>query len=177
MAQYSLDELNRMEQTQFTQALGNIFEHTPAIAHQTWPQRPFPSVEALHTAMVEVMKVLPEHQQLALIRAHPDLGTKAQMAAASVQEQASVGLDQLAPAEFERFQQLNQAYRQKFQLPFIVAVKEHTKASILEAFCQRLTHDFDTERQTALAEIAKIAGYRLRALVVTDRREEKGDGC
>jgi 2-oxo-4-hydroxy-4-carboxy-5-ureidoimidazoline decarboxylase len=167
MVQYSLDELNQMAQEPFTEALGDIFEHTPAIAHQTWPQRPFASIAALHTAMIDVMQGLPEAQQLALIRAHPDLGGKTQMAAASVQEQASIGLDQLTPTEFETFQQLNQAYRQKFQLPFIVAVKEHTKTSILEAFRQRLTHDFDTERQTALAEIAKIARYRLHQLVIT----------
>ena len=165
MVQYSLDELNQMNQGQFTAALGDIFEHTPAIAHQTWLQRPFLSVAALHTAMVNVMQALPADQQLALIRAHPDLGSKANMADASVQEQSSIGLDQLTPAEFETFQQLNRAYRDQFQFPFIIAVKEHTKASILKAFHQRLTHDFDTERQTALAAIAKIAGYRLKELV------------
>lgn len=154
-----------MDRGRFTQALGEIFEQTPAIATQTWPQRPFATVAALHRAMVAVMQALPENEQFSLIRAHPDLGTKAQMAASSVQEQASVGLDQLAPDEFETFQALNRAYRDRFQLPFIIAVKEHTKDSILTAFRQRLTHDFATERQTALAEIAKIAGYRLRALI------------
>ena len=165
MARYTLAALNQIEQSAFTDALGNIFEHTPAIAHQTWSRRPFATVTALHQAMVTVMQTLPYDQQLALIRAHPDLGTKAKMARSSVQEQASVGLDQLAPADYQTFQQLNQAYRDKFQFPFIVAVKEHTQASILAAFRQRLTHDAATEQQAALAEIAKIAGFRLHDLI------------
>lgn len=165
MVQYSLEELNQMEQGQFTEALGNIFEHTPAIAQLTWPQRPFVSIEALHQVMTEVMQSLSADEQLALIRAHPDLGTKAKMTDSSVNEQSSVGLNQLSAEEFETFHVLNQAYRAKFQFPFIVAVKEHTKASILQAFRERLTHDLATERQAALTEIAKIAGYRLNELV------------
>lgn len=165
MVQISLAALNQMDQAQFTQVLGDIFEHTPAIAQQTWADRPFATVEALHQAMVAVMQTLPTEEQLNLIRAHPDLGTKAKMTDASVQEQAGVGLDHLSPEEFATFAALNQAYRDRFQFPFIVAVKEHTKTSILAAFRQRLTHDFDTERRTALAEIAKIAGYRLAALI------------
>jgi len=165
MGQLSLNDLNQMDQASFTEALGEIFEHTPAIAQQAWSHCPFASVEALHQGMVSVMHALPEAQQLELIRAHPDLGSKAKMTTSSVQEQSSAGLDHLTPEEFATFQALNQAYRDRFQLPFIVAVKEHTKASILDAFRQRLTHDFDTERQTALTEIGKITGYRLQALV------------
>ena len=165
MVQISLEDLNQMDQAHFTQVLGDIFEHTPAIAHQTWSGRPFVNVAALHQAMVDVMQALPNEAQLSLIRAHPDLGTKAKMTDSSVQEQASAGLDQLSPEEFTTFETLNQAYRDQFQFPFIVAVKENTKTSILEAFRQRLTHDFDTERRTALTEIAKIAGYRLAALI------------
>ncbi|NEQ43587.1 MAG: 2-oxo-4-hydroxy-4-carboxy-5-ureidoimidazoline decarboxylase [Leptolyngbya sp. SIOISBB] len=163
--QISLKDLNQMDQAHFTHVLGEIFEHTPAIAHQTWSDCPFATIEALHQAMVAVMQTLSKEAQLSLIRAHPDLGTQAKMTDSSVQEQAGAGLDQLSPEEFTTFEALNQAYRDQFQFPFIVAVKEHTKASILAAFRQRLTHDFDTERRTALTEIAKIAGYRLAALI------------
>lgn len=154
-----------MDQETFTDALGEIFEHTPAIAHQTWPQRPFSSVTDLHQAMVTVMQSLSHPEQVSLIRAHPDLGTRAKMTDSSVQEQSSAGLDSLTAEEFQTFRSLNQAYRDKFQFPFIIAVKEHTKSSILQAFRQRLTHDAETEKQTALGEIAKIARFRLNALV------------
>ena len=165
MALIPLSALNQMDQAEFTQTLGDIFEHTPAIAQQAWLQRPFETVEALHQAMVAVMQALPISAQLRLIQAHPDLGAKAKMTDSSVQEQASAGLDQLSPEEFSTFSELNQTYRDRFQFPFIVAVKEHTKTSILAAFRQRLTHDSETERQTALMEIAKIANYRLTSLV------------
>ncbi|HEY9889309.1 MAG TPA: 2-oxo-4-hydroxy-4-carboxy-5-ureidoimidazoline decarboxylase [Candidatus Obscuribacterales bacterium] len=166
MTQYALAVLNEMDQATFTAALGDVFEHTPAIAQQVWPQRPFGSIAALHQAMVAVMLALPPAQQLDLICAHPELGLKATMTVTSGQEQARAGLDQLTPAIAETLQKLNQTYRDRFQFPFIVAVKEHTPASILAALHQRLTHDADTERQTALAEIAKIAHYRLQALIL-----------
>jgi 2-oxo-4-hydroxy-4-carboxy-5-ureidoimidazoline decarboxylase len=157
----SLPALNHLSQAEFTTALGDIFEHSPLIAEQAWLERPFESVTALHEAMVRVVVALPTAEQLSLICAHPDLGTRAKMAEASVQEQAGAGLDRLTPEEYERFQQLNQAYRDRFGFPFILAVRHHTKESILQTFAERLTHDPATERQQALAEIAQIAWIRL----------------
>jgi 2-oxo-4-hydroxy-4-carboxy-5-ureidoimidazoline decarboxylase len=99
--------------------------------------------------------------QLALIQAHPDLGSKAKMAASSIAEQAGAGLDRLSPEEFERFQRLNQAYKDRFGFPFIVAVKNHTKASILQTFEERLQNSYGEEVQRAIAEIAQITRFRL----------------
>ncbi len=87
--------------------------------------------------MIEIVDKMSEKKQLALIKAHPDLGSKAKMAEASLQEQAGVGLDRLSESEYQRFQPLNQAYKDKFGFPFIVAVKYHTKKSILEALTTR----------------------------------------
>ncbi len=162
---YSLAALNQMDQAAFVAALGAVFEETPAIAHQAWHHRPFDSVPALHRAMVHVMQNLSSAEQIALIRAHPDLGSKAQMAEASVQEQAGVGLDRLSLAEYERFHALNQSYRATFGFPFIIAVKNHTKSSILAAFEQRLQNSPTAEQAQAIAEIAEIARFRLAALV------------
>jgi 2-oxo-4-hydroxy-4-carboxy-5-ureidoimidazoline decarboxylase len=163
---YTLEHLNAMSQEEFTDTLGDIFEHTPNIARQAWYQRPFDDWQALHGAMVTIVLAMPRDQQRALIQAHPDLGTRATMAAASVQEQTQAGLQQLTPDEYERFQQLNQAYKTRFGFPFIVAVKHQTKATILQAFEQRLTHDLEQEHQTAIAEINKIAAARLANLAL-----------
>ncbi|MGI0484630.1 2-oxo-4-hydroxy-4-carboxy-5-ureidoimidazoline decarboxylase [Pantanalinema rosaneae CENA516] len=162
---YSLEQLNQMSQTEFVEVLGAIFEDTPGIAQAVWNQRPFIDRDQLHQQMVEVVQALSPDQQLALIRAHPDLGSKAKMAAASVQEQAGAGLDQLTAAEYDRFQALNQAYREKFGFPFIIAVKNHTKTSILAAFVQRLENSAAQEQQQALSEIAQIANFRLQDIV------------
>jgi 2-oxo-4-hydroxy-4-carboxy-5-ureidoimidazoline decarboxylase len=162
---YSLSELNQMSQADFVTALGAVFEDTPAIAQQVWHQRPFQDEVELHRCMVNVVKSASSEEQLALIRAHPDLGSKAKMAEASVQEQAGVGLDRLRPEEYDRFRMLNEAYQKKFGFPFIIAVKNHTVTSILEAFVHRLENSTAMELQQALSEIIQIAEFRLLELV------------
>lgn len=163
---YSLSELNQMNQDEFVTALGAIFEETPAIAAQVWVKRPFVDVADLHQQMVNVVKTMSREEQLALIREHPDLGSKAKMAEASVQEQSGVALDRLTYAEYERFQILNRSYKEKFSFPFIVAVKNHTKVSILAAFECRLENAVDQEFEQALTEIFQIAKFRLAAMVM-----------
>jgi 2-oxo-4-hydroxy-4-carboxy-5-ureidoimidazoline decarboxylase len=157
----NLTQLNGMERDQFVAVLGEIFEGTPAIARQAWDQRPFTNVESLHQCMVEMMNRMTVDEQMVLIRSHPELSSKARMAEASVKEQAGVGLDQLTQEEYQQFQDLNQAYQERFGFPFIVAVKNHTKASILEAFQTRLRNSVEAERRQALAEIVQIARFRL----------------
>ncbi len=162
---YSIAELNQMSQVTFIDALGAVFEDTPAIAQTAWERRPFTSIEDLHQTMVSIVHRLSEEDQLRLICAHPDLGSKAKMAEASIQEQAGAGLDRLSLDEFERFQLLNQQYRERFGFPFIIAVKNHTKTSILQTFEQRLQNDANAERQQAIAEISQIARFRLESLI------------
>lgn len=163
---FSIAELNQMNQEAFVAALGAVFEETPTIARQAWSDRPFRDVTDLHQKMVQVVNRMSAEEQLALIKAHPDLGSRAKMAEASVQEQAGVGLDRLSPEEYQRFQSLNQAYRTTFGFPFIIAVKNHTKASILNAFEQRLKNSMEIEKQQALSEIAQIAQFRLQSIVL-----------
>ena len=160
---YTLDQLNTMPQADFVAAIGPAFEDTPAIAAQVWSQRPFSSLADLHQRMVSLVQALPDGDQLALIKAHPDLGTRVAMAEASVAEQSQAGLNQLTAEEYDRFQQLNQQYKDTFGFPFILAVAGHTKASILENFAQRLSNSQAVERVTALGEIEKIARLRLKS--------------
>ena len=164
---YAIAQLNQMSQSEFTESLARIFEDSPWVAEKTWQKRPFKDINSLHQAMVETVEESALSDKLNLICAHPDLATKTKMAEASVKEQAGVGLDRLNLAEYNHFQQLNQAYKEKFAFPFIVAVKNHTKESILEAFEQRLENSLETERKQALIEIAKIAKFRLLDLIPT----------
>lgn len=169
---YSIAELNAMDRSQFTEALGEIFEQTPTIAAQAWADRPFDDVEALYQAMATVMGNLPQQQQLVLICAHPDLGSRLKMAEASVQEQAGVGLDRLSAERFAEFQTLNQQYRDRFQFPFIIAVKNHTQDSILQAFYDRLQTPLEIEFQQALREILQIARFRLLDQVTIEATDD-----
>jgi len=150
-----------MSQPEFTEAIGSIFEHTPEIAAKAWRSRPFTDVQNLHQMMAAIVLGMSDAEQLKLICAHPDLGSKFKMAEASIQEQSTIGLDQLSATEYDRFQNLNQAYKDKFTFPFIIAVRNHTKDSILAAFEQRLQNNLEVEKKQAIAEILEIARWRL----------------
>ena len=158
---YSIAALNQMSREEFTKALGSIFEQTPEIATQSWRERPFDDVQKLHQVMADIVNEMSESEQLKLICAHPDLGSKFKMAESSVLEQSTVGLDQLSAIEYDRFQKLNQTYKEKFLFPFIIAVRNHTKNSILAAFEQRLQNTIEIEKHRAIAEIIEIARWRL----------------
>jgi 2-oxo-4-hydroxy-4-carboxy-5-ureidoimidazoline decarboxylase len=165
----TLPDINRMNPDDFRHALGGVFEHSPWVAERAWPARPFPSLEALHTAMTRVVRDASRDEQLALLRAHPDLAGRAaragDLSAASRVEQSGAGLDRLGDEEYERFGRLNAGYREKFGFPFIIAVRQHDKAAILAAFERRLGHSVEIEMEVALAQVFAIARLRLDALV------------
>ncbi|WP_293903013.1 2-oxo-4-hydroxy-4-carboxy-5-ureidoimidazoline decarboxylase [Phenylobacterium sp.] len=147
----------------FLARYGSVYEASPWVAEGVWPDPPDDRA-ALATAMAAVVDAAPRDLQLTLIRAHPELASRARMAEASVKEQAGVGLDQCSPAEFEAFQRFNAAYNARFGFPFIFAVKGATRADILAAFEARLGNAPDTEFATAIAQIHRIAGFRLADL-------------
>lgn len=139
-----------------------LFEHSPWVEARA-DARP-PSGDRHADLMAVVYDATPE-EQLALIRAHPELAGKAAidrtLTAASAAEQASAGLDRLTEAEFARFHGLNAAYRERFGFPFIICVRLTDKAGILAAMEARLGNTRETEIATALAEIGKIVRLRL----------------
>ena len=104
-------------------------------------------------------------EQLALVCAHPDLGTKAKISSSSTDEQTSVGLDQLSADEYARLMHLNEAYKDKFGFPFLYAVRGSSKQAILEALERRLGSDRKTEFAEALQQIYRIAGFRLESII------------
>ena len=159
--------LNRLDREAFRRTLGGVFEQSPWVAEAAFDRRPFATLDALHATMVDVVRSASRPAQLALIRAHPDLAGKAAratMSVASVAEQASAGLDRLTDEEYERFERLNHAYRDRFGFPFVIAVRRHDKLAILSAFEARLRNTVDDEIATALAQIGEIARLRLETL-------------
>ncbi|AOS44295.1 Uric acid degradation bifunctional protein PucL [Lacunisphaera limnophila] len=168
----TLSSLNQSDQADFTAALGHLFEHSPWVAEETWPQRPFADADALHAALCRTMRAAPREQQLALIRAHPDLAGRLaqqkQLTAESTREQASAGLDRLTDAELAAFTRQNDTYKARFGFPFIICARLNAKAAILEAMATRVNHSPETEFTTALGEIEKIARLRLGDVLKQD---------
>ena len=167
----TLESLNTPDRAAFTAALGHLFEHSPWVAAETWPLRPFRDAAHLHAALCATMRAATPEKQLALIRAHPDLaGRLAQqkkLTAESNREQASAGLDRLTDAELAEFTRLNDTYKAKFGFPFIICARLNAKSAILAAMQTRLPHDAATELNAALTEIEKIAHLRLQDLLKT----------
>ena len=165
----SLEEINGLERAAFVERFGGVCEHSPWVADAAWEHRPFADRAGLHAAMCAAVQAAGEERQLALIRAHPDLVGRAaregRLGAASASEQAGAGLDQLTPEEVGWFEQHNSAYREKFGFPFIICVRANRKQAIIDGFETRLHHTPAQERAAALAEIEKIAAFRLDDLV------------
>ena len=154
----------------FVTRYGGIYEDSPWVAEQVEEllDDAGTDVERLARLMADCVDNAAPEKQLALIRAHPDLAGKAQLAgeltAESTAEQSSAGLDRCSAEEYEQFQSLNAAYWKKFDFPFIMAVRNSTRAEILHAFASRIDNDYEQEFETALLEIHKIAALRLAAL-------------
>jgi 2-oxo-4-hydroxy-4-carboxy-5-ureidoimidazoline decarboxylase len=165
----TLAELNARDRRGFVVALGGVFEDSPWVAEAAWPRHPFARLDALYRAMVDAVRGAAEDAQLALIRAHPELAGKAavrgQLTTDSNAEQTGAGLTQCSPQEFARLQELNRAYNTRFGFPFIIAVKGFDRAAIIARFAERLERDRATELEEALQQIARIAWFRLEALV------------
>ena len=165
----NLAALNAMDRDAFVAAVGPTFENSPWVAQAAWARRPFANVDALHAAMLDVVRQAPEERRLAFLCGHPELaGREAQagtMTAESVGEQRSAGLDSLTRDELSEMQRLNRTYRERHGFPFIIAVRRNTKQQIFEALRTRTAASTDVERHAALDQIGFITRGRIEALV------------
>lgn len=163
---------SEMEKAAFVEAYGGIFEHSPWIAEGAWGLElgaAHDTAAGLHSALARTFRADSEDRRLGVLTAHPDLAGKLaaakRLTAHSTAEQASAGLDALTDAERTEFTRLNDAYTAKFGFPFIIAVRDHDKASILAAFHRRLENDRATEFDEACAQVERIAWHRLKAIL------------
>jgi OHCU decarboxylase len=160
---------SEMTRARFVNRFGAIFEHSPWIADRAWDLELGPahdSATGLLSALARMFRSASADERLAVLKAHPDLAGK--LAAAkrltpdSTAEQASAALDALTDDERSRFQRLNEEYVEKHGFPFIIAVRDNTKATILHAFQTRISNNTATEFATACAQVERIAELRLK---------------
>jgi OHCU decarboxylase len=159
---------SQMERDRFVSLYGGIFEHSAWIAEGAFDLELGPahdSARGLHNALCRVFRSASADQRMGVLRAHPDLAGKLAQAkrltAESTSEQASAGLNALTDHERETFTRQNTAYVEKHGFPFIIAVRDHTKASIMAAFERRIGNDTDTEFAEACKQVERIAEFRL----------------
>ena len=168
-----MSEVNALKRDAFTAALGGVFEHSPWVAERAWPMRPFAGVDALHAGMMRCMRAASREEQLALLRAHPELAGKEAAAGmltrSSSGEQERLGFTALSRTELEQIAALNRSYREKFGFPCIVALRLHaTRATVLAEMERRAGNDAQAEIALALEQIGHIARGRLDKLLAED---------
>ncbi|SLN53834.1 Uric acid degradation bifunctional protein [Falsiruegeria litorea R37] len=163
---------SQMARAEFVDTYGGIFEHSAWIAERAHDLELGPAHDTaggLHNALARMFRSASDEERLGVLTAHPDLAGKLAQAkrltAESTSEQASAGLDALTDDERAFFTELNQTYVDKFGFPFIIAVRDHNKTSILEAFQRRIDHDRDTEFAEACRQVERIAEFRLRDIL------------
>jgi 2-oxo-4-hydroxy-4-carboxy-5-ureidoimidazoline decarboxylase len=172
----TLEHLNVCAADEFVAHVGPVFERSPWIAAAVVERRPFASREALHGALCDVVRAADVDQQLALIRAHPDLvgrtvranlaaGAGSGLTAESQREQSAAGLLELDAGDIAHFDRYNTAYQARFGFPFVICARKNKKEAILRAFPERLAHDREMEIGIALEQIFQIAALRLADLV------------
>ena len=162
----SLDEVNAMSDEDFAETFSHLFQGEHGIAREVAAQRPFASLYELRRAFHDALFDHADPREL--INAYPDIAAKVALGQESRRDQSFAGLDRLTPLEYERFDELNDAYRAKFGHPFLICVRENTKDTILDSFERRLQNTPRQEQMAAVVEIGKIANLRLLDLVAED---------
>lgn len=161
-------QVSSMDRREFVQQFGSVFEHSAWIAERAYQLEigaAHNCLEGMHNLLCRVFRSASKEERMGVIKSHPDLAGKLAQAklltATSTIEQASVGLDVLTDKEKSMFEKLNRCYRERFEIPFIIAVRDHTRQSILETFKQRVENNPDDEYIEACRQIERIAWYRL----------------
>lgn len=167
-----IERPSQMSADRFVQQYGSIFEHSAWIAKAAHAMELGPAHDTavgLHSVLARVFRSASKAQKLEVLNAHPDLAGKLAAAGAltneSTSEQASAGLDLLTDQERSTFQSLNTKYVKKHGFPFIIAVRDHNKASILRAFKRRIDNNSETEFQESCRQVERIAAIRLEAIL------------
>jgi 2-oxo-4-hydroxy-4-carboxy-5-ureidoimidazoline decarboxylase len=161
--------VNARQRAAFVERYRGVYEDSPWVAECAADALDADaSLEEIRQVMADCVDNAAPATLLALIRAHPDLAGKAalrgELSAESTAEQASAGLDQCSPAEYEKLHWLNAEYRRKFGFPFVMAVRGAGRSDILGRFAERLDNPPEVEFETALEEIHRIARLRLDAI-------------
>ncbi len=171
-APLTLAEVNRMDEAAFVAAFGETYEFSPWVAKGAYAKRPFATVTALHQALADTFGKAPRQEQLSFFHKLSDIGDKSgkpgAFTGASIKEQAVSGVDSLSAADQARLQELNKAYRAKFDISFTIANRRNSQDTIFTQFERRLKNDLATELAIAIQEEFYITRLRLAEQVTGD---------
>lgn len=161
----SIARVNDLDRAAFVARFGAVYEHSAWVAEGAWDARPFTDRTALEEAMRDVVLGAGRDRQLALLCAHPRLGTRLELSGYSRSEQSGAGIASASEADRATLERLNRAYEEKFGFPFILAVRNASVPTILDSCRARIDHDAPAEFEESRRQVFRIAHFRLTDLV------------
>ena len=161
----SINNINKLNKSDFLSIFGNIFEKTEWIAEKVFDLKPFKSNDDLFSKMINLYEICDKEQILIILNSHPELAVEKKLTKDSSNEQSGASLNECTFEEFEEFKKLNIEYREKFGFPFIIAVKGKNKNNILNDFKKRIQNDLNSEFDEAKKQVMKIASFRFKDIV------------
>ena len=166
----NIDSINELSKEIFIINFNNIFEKSIFITKKAESKRPYRDKEHMINIFLSIFDSLKKKSKIQIIKNHPDLGNKikinSELTKLSQEEQGKAGLTDCTQQEFEQFNKLNSAFKLKFNIPFIFAVRGKNKIEILNEFHSRLQNlDINSEIDISVEQVKRIALLRLEELI------------
>ncbi len=162
---FSINKINELNKSEFLSIFGNIFEKTEWIAKKVFELKPFKNSEDCFLKFTEIYESSNKEKILKILNAHPDLAVEKKLTKDSANEQLGANLNECSEEEFLEFSRLNKEYKNKFNFPFIIAVKGKNKIEILKIFKKRIYNSNEKEFEEAKNQVKKIALIRLSQII------------
>ena len=152
---FSINKINEFNKSEFLSVFGNIFEKTEWIAKKAFELKPFKNFEDFFSKFTEIYEISDKEKILKILNAHPDLAVEKKLTKDSAREQLGANLNECSEEEFFEFSKLNKEYKDKFNFPFIIAVKGK----------KRIHNSNEEEFEEAKNQVKKIALIRLNQII------------
>ena len=160
-----IKKINNLDKSEFLSIFGNVFEKSKWISEKVFDQKPFKNLESFVSEIIGTYENSDNKTILKILNLHPELAVEKKLTANSEAEQNKANLKQCTPEEFDEFKKLNIEYKEKFNFPFIIAVKGKNKNEILVNFRERIQNDLNKEFLEAKNQVKKIASFRLKDIL------------
>ena len=166
----SLKELNAMERKDFVGALRPLFNNETWPLEAAWESRPFADVSQLRESIQVAVLTASREQRRTLIHDYPAMDelllADADTAATISADRGSLALDDLDDVQAQQLVDVSQAYRERFDMPFVAYLDTNDSADrVIDEGVRRLANSDELEQRVVLSEIIEIANDRFDILL------------
>ena len=161
----TIEKINNLNKSDFLGIFGNVFEKSDWIAEKVFALKPFKNNEDIFLKIIGIYENSDKNIILRIFNSHPELVVEKKLTSNSKSEQSNARLNECTNEEYNEFKKLNIDYKNKFNFPFIIAVKGKHKTEILNSFKQRIQNSLDEEFFEAKKQVKKIASLRLEEIL------------